>query len=110
MNEIYLIGGMALATFALRYAMFALSGRLELSEQLVKALRYVPPAILTAIVVPAVLIPSGNEIILNYTNARLVGAITAFSVGWFSKNLFLTIVVGMLTFLGWQWLLMVCSA
>jgi branched-subunit amino acid transport protein len=110
MNEIYLIAGMALVTFALRYAMFALSGRLELSEQLVKALRYVPPAILTAIVVPAVLIPSGNEIILSYTNARLVGAIAAFSAGWFSKNLFLTIVVGMLSFLGWQWLLMVLSA
>ena len=105
MNEFYLVGGMALATFTIRYALFALSHRVELSQQLVKALRYVPPAILTAIVVPAVLIPTGKEVILNYTNARLVGAIVAFIVGWFTNNLLLTIVLSMLAFFSWQWLL-----
>jgi branched-subunit amino acid transport protein len=58
---------MALVTFAIRYTMFALSGRLELPRQLVKALRYVPPAVLTAIIVLAVLIPTGSSIIFNYT-------------------------------------------
>jgi hypothetical protein len=29
----------------------------------------------------------------------------ACGVGWFSQNLLLTIVSGMLAFLGWQWLL-----
>lgn len=104
-NELYLLVGMSLATFSIRYALFALSDRVELPQQLIKALRYVPPAILTAIVVPAVLIPTGNEILLSYTNARLVGAIIAFGVGWFSNNLLLTIVLSMFAFLSWQWLL-----
>lgn len=105
MNELYLIGGMTLATFTIRYAMFAVSGRVKLPDKLVRALRYVPPAVLTAITVPAVLIPTGSEIVFSYTNARLVGALVAFGVGWFSKNLLLTILLGMIAFFCWQWLL-----
>jgi len=41
----------------------------------------------------------------SYTNAYLVGAVVAFGVGWVSRSLLLTIVVGMLAFLGWQWML-----
>ena len=105
MNELYLILGMALATFVIRYSMFAVAGRVEFPAWLVNALRYVPPAVLTAIIFPAVLIPNGREINLSITNAYLVGAIVAFGVGWFSRNLFLTIVVGMTAFFMWQWLL-----
>ncbi|MBD2099649.1 AzlD domain-containing protein [Leptolyngbya sp. FACHB-261] len=106
MNEVYVIGGMALVTFAIRYTMFALSGRLQFSEPFIKALRYVPPAVLTAIVVPAVVIPTGSDLQLSYTNARLIAALIACAVSWFSQNLLLTIVVGMMAFLGWQWLLL----
>jgi branched-subunit amino acid transport protein len=104
MNEFLLITGMAIVTFSIRYVMFALSGRIRLSDTLLTALKYVPPVVLTAIVVPEVLMVDGN-FSLTYTNARLVGAIAAFAVGWFSKNLLLTIVLGMLAFLGWQWVL-----
>ncbi|MEW5958423.1 MAG: AzlD domain-containing protein, partial [Chloroflexota bacterium] len=52
MNELYLIGGMALVTFAIRYSMFALAGRVEFPARLRRALHYVPPAVLTAIIVP----------------------------------------------------------
>lgn len=105
MTEIYLIAGMALVTFLIRYSMFAVAGRVEFPAWLVKALQYVPPAVLTAIILPAVLIPDGRNLDLSWTNAYLGGAIIAFVVGWYSKNLLLTIVIGMLTFLCWQWLL-----
>ena len=105
MNELLLICGMALVTFAVRYLAYAVSERLEFSTHLVKFLRYVPPAILAAIVVPSVLIPTGTAVNLSYTNARLVGAIVTLSYGWFSQNLLLTIVLGMLSFLSWQWIL-----
>jgi len=105
MDELLLIAGMALVTFVIRYSMFAVAGRIEFPTRLVNKLRYVPPAVLTAIIVPAVLIPTGNGLHLSYTNAYLVGAIVAFGVGWFSKNLLLTIVVGMAAFLSWQWFL-----
>ena len=103
MNEFLLIAGMAVVTFGIRYSMFAVAGRVEFPAGLVNALKYVPPAVLTAIVVPAVLMPNGENINLSYTNAYLVGALVAGVVGWISKNLLLTIVVGMTVFLGWQW-------
>jgi branched-subunit amino acid transport protein len=105
MQEFYLIIGMALLTFAIRYSMFLLAGRVEFPVWLVKALRYVPPAVLTAIIVPAVLIPGGQGVSLSYTNAYLVGPLAAFGISWFSQNLLLAIVLGMAVFWGWQWLL-----
>lgn len=104
MNELYLIAGMAVVTFAIRYSMFAVAGRVEFPARLNNALRYVPPAVLTAIIVPAVLMPGGESIDLSWTNAYLVGAVVAAVVGWTSRNLLLTIVIGMGMFLGWQWL------
>ena len=105
MNELYLIGGMALLTFLLRYGLIGMSGRIKLSSSVIQMLRYVPPAVLTAIVTPAVLMPSGDRLMLSYTNARLIGAITAILVSYWTKNLLLTIVLGMLVFFSWQWLL-----
>jgi branched-subunit amino acid transport protein len=105
MAELYLIAGMALVTFIIRYSMFAVAGRTEFPGWLSNALRYVPPTVLTAIITPAVLIPDGTDIQLNWTNPYLVGALIAWGVGWFSKNLLLTIVIGMTAFLIWQWLL-----
>ena len=103
MNEFLLIAGMAAVTFGIRYSMFAVAGKVEFPAGLVNALKYVPPAVLTAIVVPAVLMPGGDKLDLSYTNAYLVGALVAGVIGWYSKNLLLTIVVGMVVFLGWQW-------
>jgi branched-subunit amino acid transport protein len=105
MNEALLIGSMAIVTFAIRYPILALSGRLKLSPQIVQVLSYVPPTVLTAIVIPAVLMPSSHSIDLSYTNARLVGAIVAVLIGFWRQNLLLTIGVGLLAFFGWQGLL-----
>lgn len=102
MIEVYLIAGMALVTFLIRYVPFGIASRFEFPERLVKALRYIPPTVLTAIIVPAVLIPNGQHIDLSLTNAYLGGAVIAFGIGWFSRNLLLTIVLGMAAFLAWQ--------
>ena len=106
-QEFYLIGAMALVTFLIRYPLLAISSRIKLPAQLIEALKYLPPAILTAIVVPAVLIPNGDTILLSYTNAKLIGALSAVVVGWKTKNLLATIVGGMFIFSIWQWLLTV---
>ena len=101
MSEWLLISGMALVTGLIRYPMIALSGRLRLPERLLQALKYVPPAVLTAIVVPAVVIDQG-ALWLSWQNARIVGAIAALAIGLWRQNLLLTIVVGMAVFLLWQ--------
>jgi branched-subunit amino acid transport protein len=102
MDEFYMLGGMALVTFGIRYSMFALAGRYEFPRPLIEALRYVPPAALTAIIVPSVLIPTGEAVDLSLSNAYLVGAMVAGSIGWWRQNLLLTISVGMAAFLVWH--------
>ncbi|TVQ14305.1 MAG: AzlD domain-containing protein [Leptolyngbya sp. DLM2.Bin27] len=104
-HEFWLIGGMALVTFAIRYLPIALSGQIGLSPRFVQLLRYVPPVVLTAIVVPAVLMPSGTGLELSWTNPRLVGAMGAIAVAFWRRNLLLTIVLGMGIFFAWQALL-----
>jgi len=92
---------MALVTFLIRYPVLALSGRVQLSPRLLQALNYVPPAVLTAIVVPAVLVEEG-DLWFGWQNPRLVGAIAALAIGLWRTNLLLTIVIGMGVFLIWQ--------
>ncbi len=108
MNEGLLIAGMALVTFVIRYSMFGASSRLQLPPALLNALRYVPPVVLTAIVVPEVLLREGS-LQISYLNARLVGAIAAGIVGGLTQNLLLTIVLGMAAFFGWQGVLALLS-
>ncbi len=105
MNEVVLIIGMMLVTFVVRYPVLALVGKIDLPEPVFRALRYVPPAVLTAIVMPALLMPDGNRLSVGYTNAALIAGIIAGVVSWRSKSLLFTIVIGMAVFLGWRALL-----
>mgnify|MGYP001799577615 FL=1 len=100
-NEILLLGGMTLVTFLVRYPILAMSGRLTLPPRLLQALNYVPPAVLTAIIVPTVLV-KGDSLWFGVGNPRLIGSIAALAVGLWRKNLLITIVVGMGVFLLWQ--------
>lgn len=100
-HELMLISGMTVVTFTIRYALFAMSNRFSLPPRLLQALNYVPPAVLTAIIVPMVLVQD-DALWVSGQNPRLVGAIAALGVGLWRQNLLLTIVVGMMTFLLWQ--------
>lgn len=102
-NEFYMIAGMAVVTFGIRYIMFPISGRFKFPELFNRGLKYVPPVVLTAIIVPSVLMPHGNTLNLKLTNPYLVGAIAACAIGGMFKNLLLTIVVSMMVFLVCQW-------
>jgi branched-subunit amino acid transport protein len=102
MNEVLLVGGMAAVTFAIRYPVLALLGKIELPPVMLRALRYVPAAVLTAIVVPAVLMPDGKRLFVALDNAYLIAAIIAVLVSWRSKSLLLTIIAGMVVFFLWR--------
>jgi branched-subunit amino acid transport protein len=102
-TELFLITGMTCVTFLIRYPVMAMSGRIKLPHWFMQLLRYVPPTVLTAIVVPAVLMP--DEILwIDHSNPRLAGALASLIVGVWRRNLLLTIVVGMGVFFVWQWL------
>jgi branched-subunit amino acid transport protein len=103
-NEFLMIFGMMLVTFGVRYPVLALVGKIDLSEPILRALKYVPPAILAAIIVPELLFRD-DQLYIALDNSFLVAGIIAGLVAWRSKNLLLTIVLGMLAMWGWRWLM-----
>jgi branched-subunit amino acid transport protein len=101
MNEWLLVAGMALVTFAVRWPVLTLVGRIPLPAPVLDALKFIPPAVLTAIIVPAVLMPGGT-LDLRLSNAYLVAGAASALIAWRTRNLLLTIVLGMAIFLGWR--------
>jgi branched-subunit amino acid transport protein len=101
MNEPLLIFGMMVVTFGVRYPALAVVGRMQLPEPVVRALKYVPVAVLTAIVFPAALMPDG-QVLLSLNNAYLIGAIVAVVISWRTKSLLWTIGISMAVFLLWH--------
>jgi len=95
-----LIGG--LITFGLRFSLIYLFGRFEVPETMRRALHYVPPAVLSAIIVPELLIRDGS-VSLSLENIRLLAGIIAIITAWVSRNTLLTILTGMaaLLIIGW---------
>ena len=93
---VFLLGG--LLTFGMRFFFIYLLGRLEVPETMRRALRFVPPAVLSAIVIPELLIQSG-QIDVSFLNFRLLAGVVAVLVAWRTKNTLLTILGGMATLL-----------
>lgn len=99
--EFVLVAGMFAVTFVSRYPILVLVGRVELPRPLFRALRYVPVAVLTAITVPASLMPEGT-LDLAPTNAYFIGAVVAVLISWRTRNLLWTIAGGMVFFFLWR--------
>ena len=93
---VFLLGG--LLTFGMRFIFIYLLGRFEVPEVMRRALRFVPPAVLTAIVVPELVIRSG-QMDLSLMNFRLLAGVVAILVAWKTRNTLLTILGGMVVLL-----------
>jgi len=83
-----------LLTFAIRFSFIALLGRLNVSERFTRALRFVPPAVLSAIIFPEVLMPEGS-LDLSLGNFRLLAGLLAALVAWRTRSVVLSIAAGM---------------
>ena len=92
-----------LITFGMRFSLIYLFGKFEIPETLRKALHYVPPAVLSAIIFPELLIRNG-ALDISLGNTRLLAGIVAIATAWFSRNTLLTILVGMAALFLLQWL------
>jgi branched-subunit amino acid transport protein len=96
-----MILGMVAVTFGIRYVLFALADRIRMPPLVEDALRFIPPAVLTAITVPAVLLPYG-EWYVSFTNPYLIAALFAVVAGLLTRNLLATIAIGLMAFLAYQ--------
>jgi len=85
---------MGVITYALRLSLIGALGRVTLPPLLVRGLRFVPPAVLMAIIVPELVLP-GGQLDLSLGNVRLLAGVLAAVVAWTSKSVILTVVVGM---------------
>ncbi len=100
--EIALVLGMAVITFAIRYTLFAVGHRVRFNPLVARALTYVPVAVLSAIVVPVMLMPDGQGLQLSLDNDYLVGGIAAIIIAARWRNLLATIAGGILCFFLWR--------
>ena len=100
---VMLIGG--LITFGMRFSLIYLFGKFEVPETMRKALHYVPPAVLSAIIFPELLIRNGTFDV-SLVNTRLLAGLIAIVTAWFSRNTLITILVGMTALFLLQWLIL----
>ncbi|MCX6078742.1 MAG: AzlD domain-containing protein [Chloroflexi bacterium] len=91
---------LGLLTFATRLSFIALLERINLPRNFQRALRFVPIAVLSAIIAPE-LAYSNNQLAISITNPRLLAGLIATLVAYRTKNVILTIIIGMSAF----WLL-----
>lgn len=99
---IIVLGG--LLTFGMRLSFIYLFGRLHVPDTVRRSLRFVPPAVLSALVLPALLMPSG-QLDLGLENHRWLAGLIAILVAWRTRSILLTILAGMLALLLLQFLL-----
>lgn len=96
-----LILGMLVITFAIRYSFFAWPD-LRFPRLVEQGLHYVPVAVLTAIVVPGMLMPQG-EWALDWRNAYLLAGLLSILIAAVTRNLLATIAGGLLGFFLLRW-------
>jgi branched-subunit amino acid transport protein len=101
-RELLIILAMAAVTFGVRYSFFVLGDRVAFPGWARRALRYVPVAVLTAIVVPMVLLPDGSHWQLSWRNAWLLGAGTSGIMAWKRLPLFAAIGGGLAVYFLWR--------
>jgi branched-subunit amino acid transport protein len=88
--------GAGAVTFALRFSFVLLLGRVEIPSFLERALRYVPAAVLTAVVIPLLFYAEG-ALDLSLDNGRLVAGVVAALICWRTRSVPLTLIGGMAT-------------
>ena len=88
---------LAVGTFALRFSFVYLFGKVDMPDWLRRALRFVPPSVLAALVFPALTYPNG-ALDLSLGNVRLLAGLGGALVAWRTKNVLWTIAMGMVLF------------
>ena len=95
-NLVIMIILTAAVTYGLRTSFILAAGRYDLPPLVRKILNYAPPAVLFALITPAIIMRNGAAD-LSLGNTRIIAGLVAIACAWFTKNLFLTILLGMVT-------------
>ncbi|AOY77693.1 AzlD domain-containing protein [Clostridium formicaceticum] len=91
---ISIITGMALATFITRIGSQVIFTSTGTPDWMEKWLKHVPTAFLTALIIPAILLPKGY-LDISFNNSYLLAGIIAAFTAYKTKNVLATIIIGM---------------
>jgi branched-subunit amino acid transport protein len=91
---------LGLLTFAIRFSFISMLEHINMPRNFIRALRFVPIAVLSAIIAPE-LAYYNNALAISLTNPRLLAGILATIVAFKTKSVIWTISAGMAAF----WLL-----
>ena len=89
---VIIVGGVL--TYAMRLSFIYFLARFTVPGTMQRALRFVPPAVLAAIVLPELIAPAGT-FDFSVGNHRLLAGCIAMLVAWRTKNVLATILAGM---------------
>lgn len=89
------IAGMAIISYLLRVSFLLLHERIGFPPLLTRALRYVPYAVLAALVVPVV--AGSGEKVLAPELPRVLAATAGALIAWRTRSVLLTLTLGMAT-------------
>jgi branched-subunit amino acid transport protein len=90
-----------LVTFATRLSFILLLDRIKVPDWFRRGLRFVPVAVLSALILPELTSPNGS-LFLSWRNPQLLAGAVAVIVAWKTKNVLLTILAGMAALLIFQ--------
>ncbi len=100
MNIWIVMIAVGLLTFLTRLSFIAWLERIRLPDAFQRALRFVPTAVLSAIIAPEVVLRD-HTLFLSIQNPRLLAALLATLAAYYTKNVVWSLLVGMVAF----WLL-----
>lgn len=84
-----------LLTYSQRLSLIAFWGQFDLSPLMKRMLRFVPVSVLTALIIPELLLVE-SSLTLSLENPRLLAGLLATLVAWRTRNVLLTIITGMM--------------
>ena len=97
---------LGVGTYLLRLSFIQIAGYMSLPAPVTRALRYAPPAVLSAIILPALLQgPSVDTLNLSLANPHLLAGVLAAATAWLTRSMLAPLVVGMGALWLLQWLL-----
>lgn len=91
----FAVTAVGLGTWALRSSLILVFGRVEIPERLERSFRYVAPAVMAAIAVPAFVAPTGRP---SFSAAHLAAAAAAILVARRFRSFLATLAVGLGTY------------
>lgn len=91
-------------TYVTRLSFIMFFRKMAIPPVVLSLLHFVPVAVLSAIIWPQLFL-SGSSINVSLANPRLLAGILAALIAWRTRNVLLTIVVGMIALWILQWLI-----